>query len=489
MRILSKNLVKTTIALSVITTGIIICISFSRKTGKENDLQISKKKIERPLKNVNVEFENYSIEVNAKSTLKYKTGSTINIPSAAFIDEKGKPVTGKVDIQYREFHDPADFFISGIPMTYDSAGMEYHFESAGMLEIMAFQDKKPVFINPNKKIIVEMASKQPDDKYNIYQFDSVAGNWKYVYKDKVASVKPSPVKEMMNSTVKKTEPNAQKILNEKNEELLKPKLLSNDLYHFNLDVNLKEFPEFAIYKDLQFEVKEGEKDFSSLYASHVWTDVVLKKSNKGSYLMTLSESEESHTFEVNPVFDNESFKPAYEKYEMLLKERKSIEAKQKRKNDSIKKVLDTEISFQIKAIEDNMKKSAGQAQTQGLVQRVFVISGFGIWNSDCPASLPKGEQFAATYTDSTGKELKFATIFLVEKGRNAMFSIYSGARLSFNPSKDNLLWGVTADNKLAILEEEKFKFLKKKDDKCVIELKIIDKEITKAYEIRELLKL
>lgn len=51
-----------------------------------------------------------------------------------------------VKITYREFADPIDFFVSGIPMEYDSAGRKYNFESSGMCEINAYKDDIAVLL-------------------------------------------------------------------------------------------------------------------------------------------------------------------------------------------------------------------------------------------------------------------------------------------------------------------------------------------------------
>ena len=163
--ILNKLNVK--ILISIATVAVVVSIASVKYPLKENNSTAAENKVKPPLKNVNVNFENYLVDANQKTILKYQTGSIIKIPNDAFVDKNGKPVFGKVIIKYREFHDPADFFVSGIPMTYDSAGVQYHFESAGMLEILAFQKGKPVFVDPAKKIVIEMVSSQGDDKYNI----------------------------------------------------------------------------------------------------------------------------------------------------------------------------------------------------------------------------------------------------------------------------------------------------------------------------------
>jgi hypothetical protein len=476
------------IAISIAAAGAIISIAFVKSPEKEQAALTSKKKVAPPIKQADVAYSQFSVSAAESSKLHYSSGSVISIPANAFVDKQGKPVEGKVDIQYREFHDPADFFVSGIPMSYDSAGTEYHFESAGMLEILAYHDGEPVFINPDKRIVVEMASQQQEDKYNIYRFDSLAGNWKFVYKDKASGKEPAdlPVAPFA-SVLKKMPVTAALMKPEKQSELVKPALADNNNYQFDLALDLNEFPELSVYKNMKFEVKEGEKDFNKGYASVTWSDVSLEKSNTGSYLMTLSYATDSHTFEVNPVFDKAAYAAAFSTYTSLLGERRKQDALLKKKNDSLYAFTQSDRLNRNDLASGGLARITAMLQKEEFVRRVFVISGFGIWNSDCPASLPKGEQFAATYVDSTGKKLQFQALYLVERGRNAMFKMYSLARLYFNPAKRNIIWAVTSDNKLAVCLEDDFKALKEKNDSCTVKMQVIAKAIKTTDEVKEIL--
>jgi hypothetical protein len=99
---------------------------------------------------------------------------------------------------------------------------------------------------------------------------------------------------------------------------------------------------------------------------------------------------------------------------------------------------------------------ARQASLNGdkedMVMREFQIQNFGIWNSDCPASLPQGEQMFVNLFDSrTNKIMKVDHLYLVEKGRNAIYTFYANdlARFQFNADAENLVWAVSADGRLA----------------------------------------
>jgi hypothetical protein len=69
-------------------------------------------------------------------------------PPQSLLDDKGKVITGKVTIRFREFADALDQYLAGIPMTYDSAGKKSQFVSSAMCEIKAEKDGLPVHVNP-----------------------------------------------------------------------------------------------------------------------------------------------------------------------------------------------------------------------------------------------------------------------------------------------------------------------------------------------------
>lgn len=491
MKKIIQNKLTAKILISIATVAVIISIASVKYPLKENNSITAKNNVKPPLKNVNVNFENYLVDAHQRTVLNYQTGSVIKLPSDAFVDKNGKPVFGKVIIKYREFHDPSDFFVSGIPMTYDSAGVQYHFESAGMLEILAFQNGKPVFVDPAKKIIIEMVSSQSDDKYNIYKYDSLTGNWNYLYKDRASSM----IDKNKKGLDKKQLPIGKVLVPEKQSSQLEiipllPLKSNQNNFHFDIETDPLEFPEINSYKGVRFEVSVNEKDFDPVFVNILWNDIILEKGKrKGSYFMTLIKGPESHTFETVPVLDAKNYDVAISQYTKKYFQRKEKETKEQKLRDSINMLLNRERVDQNDFAKSNLQNASASNETQNMVQRTFVISGFGIWNSDCPASLPKGEQFAATYTDTLGKKITFKTLYLVEKGRNAMFVMYNYSTLNYDPGKKNILWAVTNDNKLAIFYEQDFKKIIIKNDSCTIKMTVIERPITKIFEVRSLLNI
>ena len=94
----------------------------------------SYKHIKPPIKGVDVDRNSYRLAANKNHTVYYESGTQIYIPENAFVDAEGNVVKGDVDFHYREFRDPIEMLVSGIPMTYDSGEVRNDFESAGMFE-------------------------------------------------------------------------------------------------------------------------------------------------------------------------------------------------------------------------------------------------------------------------------------------------------------------------------------------------------------------
>jgi len=108
--------------------------------------------INPPIKTLKPTYQEQSVDANKGGTYIYENGSTVVVPPSAFINGQGGLVEGSVEIKYREFHDYVDFFISGIPMDYDSMGTRYQLESAGMVEIYAEQNGERLKMNPSTSI-------------------------------------------------------------------------------------------------------------------------------------------------------------------------------------------------------------------------------------------------------------------------------------------------------------------------------------------------
>lgn len=143
--------------------------------------------VKPPIKGIDVERANYTINPQIENIVTYPSGTKILIPANAFTDKNGNPVTSSVSLSYREFRDPVDFLVSGIPMKYDTAGEVNNFESAGMFELLASSKNEPLIVAQDKSIDMNFVTTSIDSSYNFYAFDDNKGNWDYLSRPKTVT--------------------------------------------------------------------------------------------------------------------------------------------------------------------------------------------------------------------------------------------------------------------------------------------------------------
>lgn len=483
-----------------------------------NELEFYKKEeakpcINPPLKGLNVPYTTYKVIAEKGANLDFKTGSKLIVPKDAFVDRNGKSLKGEVELRYREFHDPIDFFVSGIPMTYDSAGVKYQFESAGMMEMLAFQDGKKVNMAPAKSISVQLASNYKGTEYNLYKLDTVKNNWSCLGKDKVVanqifsatkdSIK-TPISVQQTPEYKTIETRKQETQKEKeikiadlpkpSPEPKKPNKSRKDKYTFNIEVDEKDFPELTIYQGAIFEVGVENKNFTKEMYDITWDDVRISQgSKKGeNYLLTLKKSSKKLELYVYPVYEGKNYESAlkafqdkFSKYNLALEKRKLEEKRIEEEYQS--KLL--ALQNQQKELEQKWKQDqANQFKQMGSeekVQRLFAISSFGIYNCDNPSVYPNGINCNANLTNDNNVKLLCYNIYLVDKSKNGLFTYYKNpiTNFSFNPGSTNMLWTVE-DGVLYWLKPEKFIDIRGNGGLNEIKLNRVDQKFVNIEELK-----
>ncbi|MBL4754031.1 MAG: hypothetical protein JKY52_10625 [Flavobacteriales bacterium] len=538
-------------AMLVVAAGILVMVNlFNSKKAPVADKEVDQSYVYQPAKSdliplasfvnppldgVDVGYETYEVDAGEKTKLDYHTGTQIKVPKNAFVDAEGNDIVGDVKVKYREFHDVADFFVSGIPMDYDSSGVKYHFESAGMMEILAYKDGEPVFLKPHKEIKVEMASNYDGKHYNLYKLDPANQRWDYRGKDEVTPVEGHdsrsldevaaldlednpeedyftddnrsaeivPEKEL---TVKQLERDWKKV-KVKFDALTKakpvePKGVNKTRYNFDIAVDPEEFPEITTYEGTRFEIGDENKNFTAEMYKIAWEDVLLEEKVPGiNYNLTLTKGQTKYTWVVYPVYEGKDlekaqkvFKEKFGSYKKKLDTRKHEEKlakeayeadlakwKQKRQEQLAK------WEAQRKQFEEAQRRKKERFLTQQQVTRAFKITSFGTWNCDSPVPQPKGKSVAATFTDQNGNPLLFTSVYLVQKDRNAMFTYSAGMlhKFKFNPDEQNVIWGVTSDNRLAIFKADRFSEIPDKGRSFTFKMEIIPDNLVSVDAVRE----
>jgi hypothetical protein len=445
-------------------------------------------------KEVNIPFEEYSFIAEEGDTLFYKTGSILLFPPNSLIDKSGNVVSGKVKIRYREFLNPLDFFISGIPMEYDSSGTKYIFESAGMCEINAYKDDVPVYVNPKSKPEINLATNNHDAAFNLYFLDTIHKEWINKGKDFITDLGTDLVAKSDNETSNQSLP------------LAPNKPIKSDGVNpvFSIVIEPGSVPELQAYNNLKFEIDKDEKKYNPKDADEDWEDVKVERGNKaGTYKVTFINSKRKVSYITRPVFEGKDYDEALKvfdkkdkEYRQLLVARLSKEAEEKeeiekiqKENERIKKMnlliearnkqterlnkqieKNNEIAANKKALAEQQKNQmqgefeSGGVRMFGAIIRTFQIEGFGVWNSDSPTLLSgkRAITLVAHFIDENNNPLQLNMVQVMYKGFNGInahhdpSADYSYPRLYVIPNSENMIWAVL-NNKFYYIDYADFK--------------------------------
>jgi hypothetical protein len=478
----------------LLTTAIIILNSINKEKESilnNNTLSVlsdttQTKFINPPAPGIDVKKDRYFVNAGIGGKIIHHTGSEIEIPEHSFVKEDGTPVTGEVEIQYREFHDQIDIFFSGIPMEYDSAGIKYNFESAGMMEIYAYQNGEKLKIAPNKELNVSMTSYNPDAKFNLYYLDEEAKKWDYRGKDSIVNeneqdftYQPSVLdnSDMINKNLFTEEKEAVKEQEQVVEVIkkdiktiekakpTKPLKAQKNVQSFDIDVNKQEFPEIAEYQGTIFEVID-QINFDAKIYDIQWEDIVLKQ-NGTNLCIELTKGKQTKKIDVKPVLEGNDYTTAikefskkFDSYSKKLTTRKEDEKKAEAELQARREAFEAAKTANEKRIEEQIKLNkewrANQNATWGRknfsstsknmeIARVFKINEFGAWNSDQPLPLAK-KKIKVKGFECEQKNIKMQSVSVLEVSRNSVISIIHWEEICFDPKIKSIVIGVTNNN-------------------------------------------
>ncbi len=506
-------------------------IATIQNTNNTPDTKPKKAFITPPISKINVPYSSYKVDADKGGTIKHASGSKIIIPKKSFVNKQGEDIVGDVEIKYREFHNQADIIASGIPMTYDSAGVQLHLESAGMIDIKGYLNGEPVYINPKKVITVEFASGYPSDKYNMYRLDTVAQNWVYLSRDnslkgqegekrlkgheptpeKTESPKVVALQKQIDEIPPKIE--AEKVVYTKKVNQLpkaavpaKPAKATEGRPQFELDVNYKDFPELAAFKNAIFEVGPENKNFSSKLADITWNSAQVSEGPvKGkNYMLTLTLGDRVEKLIVYPALtgaDYDKALKAYESkfgdYQKLLAKREAdekklkeeFEAKQKEYLAEMQRLTEEQVKERARVWKEQQAKLEEQfdnMSTQQKVIRIFQVSSFNIFNSDCPNTMPKEASVNPIYVaDSKKGFIRPNDAYLVSMTKNLVYIVHGSDPLSFNPKESYSLCVLSAGKFYLCSKEDFAAFASSNQNK--IPVKEISQNVNNVADLKKVI--
>ncbi|MES2680419.1 MAG: hypothetical protein V4635_11060 [Bacteroidota bacterium] len=93
--------------------------------------------IRQPIPGIDINDTTYYFSSVSANSFTYESGSILSIDRNAFVTSKGENYAGEVQLFYREFRNPVEIMLSGIPMYNLVNGKTELFKSGGMYEINA----------------------------------------------------------------------------------------------------------------------------------------------------------------------------------------------------------------------------------------------------------------------------------------------------------------------------------------------------------------
>lgn len=423
-----------------------------------------------PVKEWDMAFSSHTLDAQKGGIISLKSGTIIRIPGSCVVDENNGAVNGKVEYRFREFIDPIDIALSGIPMQYDSAGTSYYFETAGMTELRAFQGGKELKMAAGKKVEITLKN-EVSGAYNLYQLDEENG-WKP--KGNTQSKKASePRIEPTQNQIIVSEPFFPERNNEvtaikteitklENEKPKAPQKANITRPRFNLEVDLKDFPELSSFEKMQFEVAPEDKVFTQELYKVDWNNVQLKRHSERRYKMILTKvaSKGSPRQEIEliviPVIAEEDFGNAQKQYANLLADyEQKLAAKKEEEKRLIKDAEEAERrrELEAKVREENLNK---QTQNFNQMSRTFSVDGFGIWNCDNPRIKPD-RVVTCRFVDDKDQRLPIIAAYcIMPKSKGLIFLHNSGENYNVLDKKgqSSILLLVLEGNRIAVKNTE-----------------------------------
>ena len=133
--------------------------------------------IKQPIPGININDTVYNFNPSQKTYFAYESGTKLMIDKNAFYTQNGTQYNGIVKLFYREFRNPVEIMLSGIPMTNEVDGKTQLFKSGGMYEINAFDtENKPLTVNSDTVIKINFALTDTSQSFQFFSLNN-DGSW------------------------------------------------------------------------------------------------------------------------------------------------------------------------------------------------------------------------------------------------------------------------------------------------------------------------
>ena len=468
-----------------------------------------------PLAAADVNFSYFTIDGSKGGSYEHPSGSKLTFPAQAFFDAEDRPITGPVQLRYREYKDFVDFFRAGIPMLYDSLGQKSQLESAGMFTLEAVDPA----VRLQKKVEVYLVSSfegnldEIKTPFNLYYLNTEQRSWVY---EGLPERVVYAAREILQETIEAEGLNMQPAaIDRKTEQEIKqleeqfrqpkapaePRLFNPNWPTLELKLSDPEALENIRPGTLWQILPEGPQLNADL-AGLAWTQEKFAPLPDNKYQLTLKSGAQTLELLIVPVLKASEYAAAKAGFDQALNTYNAQLQQRQQQLETAKKAL-MEQSEAIKATAGKnyqsnlaaLQQSGNQAAASQLMIRdkiahQFQIDVLGTWNCDRPLP-PYVMDIVANFKDQNGNFYDYHPAYMVDRKRNtiARFLATPKTKLMLDQTGDNLIWLVTPDNRLAVCRQAGFPDLSTSQKRYTFELEYIDKQIHSETDIREVLGL
>jgi hypothetical protein len=353
-------------------------------------------------------LQSHQIESKVGGTIHLKNGGSIDVPQDAFTDENGNAITGNVDIQLQEFHTLSEIISSGIPMKYDSSGVQYDFTSAGMFTINGNQDGKKLKIKDGKKLNINLASFEETPCYNFYELNQKSGDWTY-------------------ETTKNAVPNP----NYQGDKIpVEPKLADDTDLILDLEIGYTNKKSLQSLENITWKYDgSDEEGIRKFLQDNPRLNGKIEKDSRSyyGYNLIVENQDPIKTIPISPAFDQTNIAKA-------------------------KKM------FELEQAKFKANSEAEEMMAQGKMIRSMEIDGFGTYNWDIVNKRDNQIVVKADFNIDSDIDKSYYKVFLVSKDEKVVVNYDSGSwnQFGYDPDKNYGIIICLPGNKYSFINPSEF---------------------------------
>lgn len=440
--------------------------------------------------------------------------TTINIPKNAFVNANGNPVKEPVVVAYREFRNPVDIFLSGIPMKYDSGGISSTFESGGMFEFNAqTSNGTAVFPNASNPISVDFNSTSSDFDFNEYSFNDSTMTWKFeqastidtTFSTNIAAFMPTArmnipkptlvpqniyfdIKSMNYLTFYRKSANANETV------ILHPNILfKENIFKYYDPIKLKQ-----AQKDVKaFNKKYTQKNinYSRRMKNHFGYNIPLVDfsfeidAQKDCFVATFVFNDTLFELPVklsgNGSFDREQ-KNYLTFWKKFQKDQRTIDKANKNIEKMFEKKLD--VYEAMMSLTQNEYRSWLQSnETQGdAVIRNVILSSFGLWNIDRFGKMDNPSVLSMNILDENNEPFEANQFIVMDFTDNGVLT-YGSPKICYDEANKTGVLALDNSNRMVYIDSHEFSKLKKDGKETSVSKEPISLESITKEEFKRIL--